>query len=266
MVIISSIWTIALGSQVPTLMVGDLYYPAPYSACIEIWPNMSSMKAFKTSLFVFFYLIPLFVITICYIRMASMLWHSSDFGHASAATQASAVGVRRHQSRRKIARLVLVLVVGFAFCWFPWHLRNWQEMYMRDSLPGNLGVYYYGVVVRVLSYSNSCMNPILYSFLGENFRAYFKKAFSCCQNPFRLKRRILAPLELRLNGFIPTYENAAGTMATTSTRMSSRKSASSCWLAVKDRKTCKVKVDLFNWELQPINHRCTMSSATYWTH
>lgn len=35
------------------------------------------------------------------------------------------------------------------------------------------------IVAHVLSYMNSCVNPILYAFLSENFRKAFRKVILC---------------------------------------------------------------------------------------
>lgn len=35
------------------------------------------------------------------------------------------------------------------------------------------------IVFQVLAYMNSCVNPILYAFLSENFRKEFRKAILC---------------------------------------------------------------------------------------
>ena len=221
--IIGTIWLISLGSQTPTLLVADFYYPEPYSMCMEIWPSIASLRAFKTSLFVFLYCVPLAVITMCYARMAAMLWHSSDFGIDST-SQNNAVGLRRMQSRRKIARLVLVLVVCFAVCWLPYHVRMIQECWARHTLTGTHALYYWGVFVRWIAYCNSCLNPLLYSFLGENFRGSLKKAFNCDQ-PFRLKSRILAPFEVRFNGFLTHFDDGGGTTTVSATSRVSRQTS-----------------------------------------
>lgn len=79
---------------------------------------------------------------------------------------------RRRKSERKITRMVVVVVAVFILCWLPFYLLNIVNLLM--VLPGDFrGLY---VFVVVLSYANSCANPILYGFLSDNFKRGFRKA------------------------------------------------------------------------------------------
>lgn len=64
------------------------------------------------------------------------------------------------------------MVAVFVLCWLPFYVLNIVNL--QVVLPGDFrGLY---VFVVVLSYANSCANPILYGFLSDNFKRGFRKA------------------------------------------------------------------------------------------
>lgn len=68
--------------------------------------------------------------------------------------------------------MVVVVVAVFVLCWLPFYVLNIVNLLM--VLPGDFRGLYFFVVV--LSYANSCANPILYGFLSDNFKRGFRKA------------------------------------------------------------------------------------------
>lgn len=90
----------------------------------------------------------------------------------SVGKRAQATSSRRRKSERKITRMVVVVVAVFVLCWLPFYILNIVNLLV--VLPGDFrGLY---VFVVVLSYANSCANPILYGFLSDNFKRGFRKA------------------------------------------------------------------------------------------
>lgn len=63
----------------------------------------------------------------------------------------------------------------FVLCWLPFYALNIVNLLV--VLPGDFRGLYFFVVV--LSYANSCANPILYGFLSDNFKRGFRKALCC---------------------------------------------------------------------------------------
>lgn len=90
----------------------------------------------------------------------------------SVGKRAQATSSRRRKSERKVTRMVVVVVAVFVLCWLPFYILNIVNLLM--VLPGDFRGLYFFVVV--LSYANSCANPILYGFLSDNFKRGFRKA------------------------------------------------------------------------------------------
>lgn len=80
---------------------------------------------------------------------------------------------KRRRSERKVTRMVVVIVVVFVLCWLPFFIINIVNLVaIIPESSVSAGIYFFAVS---LSYANSCANPVLYSFLSDNFRQSFRK-------------------------------------------------------------------------------------------
>ena len=80
---------------------------------------------------------------------------------------------------------MLVIVISlFAVCWAP---------VLLDNVLASFGIverYNYGWIKHMrqafslMSYANSCVNPIVYAFMSKNFRDSFKSAMCSCVPAF----------------------------------------------------------------------------------
>lgn len=79
-------------------------------------------------------------------------------------------------ARRKVIRLLVVVVLSFAFCVFPYHLRTLQSALFPNliSIPS-----LFTPISFIFYYLNSALNPILYALLSENFRKAMKEVVMC---------------------------------------------------------------------------------------
>uniref|UniRef100_A0AAX7VP35 G-protein coupled receptors family 1 profile domain-containing protein n=1 Tax=Astatotilapia calliptera TaxID=8154 RepID=A0AAX7VP35_ASTCA len=81
------------------------------------------------------------------------------------------------RSKGRTAQTVLLVVTVFTICWMPHHIIvMWAEF---GTFPLTQATYVFRLVSHCLSYGNSCVNPILYAFLSENFRKACRKVFTC---------------------------------------------------------------------------------------
>ena len=76
--------------------------------------------------------------------------------------------------------MLVIVILLFAICWGPTVTDNVLTAF------GYLERYNYGAVKYVrqafslMSYANSCVNPIVYAFMSKNFRQSFKTALWSC--------------------------------------------------------------------------------------
>ncbi|KAJ8027813.1 Bombesin receptor subtype-3 [Holothuria leucospilota] len=125
----------------------------------------SHAKFFKCySLLQFFvlFLMPLIVISILYGSMSYKLFCVNlPMGNASGGTNAN-------RSRRRLATIVLVLVVTFAVCWFPYHVYSIMSqfgwLYNLDAKVVFQDVQFF------LTMLSSVVNPIILYLTSSSFR------------------------------------------------------------------------------------------------
>jgi hypothetical protein len=70
--------------------------------------------------------------------------------------------------------MIVAVVCAFAICWLPIHIiLVMKSLNMYQVVSKTLVAFQ--IISHVLAYTNSCINPILYCFLSENFRKAFRK-------------------------------------------------------------------------------------------
>ncbi|XP_071985625.1 C3a anaphylatoxin chemotactic receptor [Engystomops pustulosus] len=97
-------------------------------------------------LFGFFF--PLLIIAGCYTRLALKVQKSKFLK----------VG-------RKTTKVVYGIIVAFCVTWAPYHIIGITMLYVQNHIVMKLNH-----ITVALAYSNSCINPILYVFMGKDFK------------------------------------------------------------------------------------------------
>lgn len=136
---------------------------------------------------------PLLIICLCYllivIKVYVMCWCRNDLLNSITclltvnllkqvkSSSARAGFTKRRRSERKVTRMVVVIVVVFVLCWLPFFIINMVNLVVIiPESSATAGVYFFAVI---LSYANSCANPMLYGFLSDNFKQSFRKVCVC---------------------------------------------------------------------------------------
>ncbi|XP_033980347.1 galanin receptor type 1 [Trematomus bernacchii] len=160
------IWILSLGMAAPVAHYQNIVEREDNGTfCWEVWPD-HQRKVYVMSTFVFGYLLPLTLISVCYAKVLNHL-HK----------KLKNVSKKSELSKKKTAQTVLVVVVVFCLSWLPHHIVHlWVEF---GSFPLNQASFVFRMVAHCLAYSNSSVNPIIYAFLSENFRNSYKQVFWC---------------------------------------------------------------------------------------
>ncbi|KAF7706157.1 hypothetical protein HF521_019411 [Silurus meridionalis] len=163
------IWVLSSAAGIPALVLGStqtnngttecaLQFPDPY----VYWDTLM-----KICVFVFAFVAPLLIISVCYTLMVLRL----------KSVRLLSGSREKDRNLRRITRLVLVVVAVFVVCWTPIHIFILVKA-LAPEVPETtavMGAYFFCVA---LGYTNSSLNPILYAFLDENFKRCFRDF--CC--------------------------------------------------------------------------------------
>ena len=83
------------------------------------------------------------------------------------------------ETRKRLAKIVLVFVGCFVFCWFPNHILYMYRSFNYNKIDPSLGHMIVTLVARILSFCNSCVNPFALYLLSESFRRHFNSQLCC---------------------------------------------------------------------------------------
>nr|XP_006118640.1 chemokine-like receptor 1 [Pelodiscus sinensis] len=122
-------------------------------------------RAMTISRFVLGFLIPFAVIVCCYSTILIRLRR----GHM---TQSS-----------KPFKVIAAVIVAFFICWLPYHIFSFLELHRTPSMDTALII---GLpLTSSLAFINSCLNPILYVFMGQDFKEKLRRSlFSAFESAF----------------------------------------------------------------------------------
>ncbi|KAI2655080.1 Mu-type opioid receptor [Labeo rohita] len=122
------------------------------------------MAVTKICVFIFAFVVPVLVITICYglmiLRLKSVRLLSGS--------------KEKDRNLRRITRMVLVVVAAFIICWTPIHIFIIIKTVVEINQKNLLVVACWHLCIA-LGYMNSSLNPVLYAFLDENFKRCFRE-------------------------------------------------------------------------------------------
>ncbi|XP_023863658.1 G-protein coupled estrogen receptor 1-like [Salvelinus sp. IW2-2015] len=119
------------------------------------------------------FLLPFCVLGLCYWRIALVL----------VSAQREHSGLQRRPQKRKALRMISAAVLVFFACWLPQNMFVSVHL-LRGDVDGTLWHDYplTAHMVNLAAFSNSCLNPLVYSFLGETFqdklRSFIKENIS----------------------------------------------------------------------------------------
>ncbi|KAH0507833.1 Gastrin-releasing peptide receptor, partial [Microtus ochrogaster] len=85
------------------------------------------------------------------------------------------------ESRKRLAKTVLVFVGLFAFCWLPNHVIYLYRSYHYSEVDTSMLHFVTSICARLLAFTNSCVNPFALYLLSKSFRKQFNTQLLCCQ-------------------------------------------------------------------------------------
>ncbi|XP_014788310.1 QRFP-like peptide receptor [Octopus bimaculoides] len=176
-VIIITIWVLAALIMGPLLFIREidvLVLPTlePMTFCIENWPQNTDREAYAIFLFFVVYIIPSTTLFLCYIRVFKYVCKQEM------QRENSDCSTKRLISRRKAARMLIILVLIFMVCWLPYNIVSLISD-IWGSAWNQLDLLRYALW---LGHSHSAINPVMYWLLNKRFRQQVRRMFRKTKN------------------------------------------------------------------------------------
>ncbi|XP_043681136.1 prolactin-releasing peptide receptor-like [Vespula pensylvanica] len=173
-------WTIIFGIWIVALMLTLPYgfymqFVETYTYCEEHWPSEPFRKVFSSFTTILQFLVPCFVITLCYICVWIKL---NDRARSKPGSKSSKREETDRERKKRTNRMLVAMVIIFGFSWLPLNIVN----IINDFYPPANDWSYYGLfffMTHCLAMSSTCYNPFLYAWLNDNFRKEFKQVLPC---------------------------------------------------------------------------------------
>ena len=182
----------------------------PMEGLFERWYYVSFRPTFH---FVVLFLVPVFWIVVMNVIVARQLLRkhhfqvqagfSSGSGKPISLTKSDAV---RDRSRRRAARIVVLIVSMFILCWLPWNVftlakqnGSFRHLTRHSKVTWKIVM----TVLRCLTLAHSCLNPIILYFASNDFCVYFNHYLTVCCYRSRKPERYLTKNKVRRNGLDP---------------------------------------------------------------
>lgn len=128
-------------------------------------PRSYSEPVFGICVFLFSFLIPVAIISICYGLMVQRL-------RSVRLLSGSRI---KDRNLRRISQMVLAVVAAFVLCWMPVQVLALVQALGKVDLGGSQTAVAAMHFCIALGYTNSSLNPVLYAFLDENFKRCFRE-------------------------------------------------------------------------------------------
>ncbi|KAL7831324.1 hypothetical protein SRHO_G00308270 [Serrasalmus rhombeus] len=215
---------------------------APFPHGEDLHPKIHSMASF-----LIFYVIPLFIISVYYFFIARSLIRSATNmpvegniairrqgkaihlqlitfhphsgmlragnEHTSWGAQNTEVMSTTIESRKRLAKTVLVFVGLFAVCWLPNHVIYLYRSYHYNVVDASMSHFVASVTARILAFTNSCVNPFALYLLSKSFQKQFNKQLCCCCPPLSRRTHSVVRGNTRMSSLKSTQNHTVASLS-----------------------------------------------------
>ncbi|XP_074647606.1 QRFP-like peptide receptor [Tubulanus polymorphus] len=171
-VTVSVIWLLSLVLMIPQAVIMTVLpsigivpgssLPRIIYKCQETFINDTWMTAYEIYIYTVFYVIPTLIMIVSYAAIGHKLWLRPAVGDI----RNSALLARQERHKKKVIKMMLAVVIAFILCWFPFFTFQLCARFLTTKRE------YYTlakILFQLFGYLNTCINPILYTFLHSHF-------------------------------------------------------------------------------------------------
>ncbi|KAE8594257.1 hypothetical protein XENTR_v10019530 [Xenopus tropicalis] len=153
------IWIISVALNFPYFIIHDYREYENWPSCSPEFDRETRIRNYKAMImtkFVSMFLIPFSIMLVCYGLIAFRVKSSRIPGSG------------------RTLKIIFTIVICFFFCWIPFHI-----IHMIDYADIDIGypcsaIFY--TLAESLAFFNSCLNPIIYVFIGRDFKKSLRKS------------------------------------------------------------------------------------------
>lgn len=167
------IWILSCIFMSPYLFQFRVIQVSSASYCIIRWSpldNITASQIYYIIVFLMLYSLPLVGIGLAYSLIGKSLWHRKIPGQQTISNRRVA-----EQSKRKVVRMLIVVVVVFALCWIPAHVMHFLSYFQQEtynSLPPLILLLFFWCC-----HANSAISPWLFLLMHNNFKQGARRLF-----------------------------------------------------------------------------------------
>lgn len=176
--ILAIIWVTSVAVATPMLYSLRVVETNGSLSCNENWApafdNETAPKNYALVLFSVVFCLPICVITVLYTVICRHLWYMKPPGETE--REASRNLIKRRNSRRKVVKMLITVVVLFIISWLPLQVATFMFFFQQHpDIPEPL---YFAC--EILMRASCALNPAVYAIFSENYRQGFKRVLARC--------------------------------------------------------------------------------------
>ncbi|XP_053084226.1 urotensin-2 receptor [Pangasianodon hypophthalmus] len=168
-----AVWLVSFALSLPTMIMIELRTSnrdgVEKRICHPTW-QMTAYKAYLTVLFNTCILAPGCIIGYLYLKLARTYWTSQTTVFSSSKASSGT-----KCPKQKVLYMIFGIVLTYWACFVPFWL--WQLLsvyYFEHGKLSHKTMVCVNFIVTCLAYSNSCINPFLYTLLTRNYQEYLR--------------------------------------------------------------------------------------------
>ncbi|XP_010010742.1 PREDICTED: cysteinyl leukotriene receptor 2 [Nestor notabilis] len=164
-IICAAIWVFVMAVSSPLLTKGIAGYINP-SKCLDLHPSSTQRLLMMNSfVLVVGFILPFCIIIVCYIFAIKTLLKSRS------------PQCKKAVFHKKALSTIIITLILFLLCFLPYHILRTLHLMHSSCSQANLLMHKALVVTLCLAAMNSCLDPILYYFAAENFKARIRSLY-----------------------------------------------------------------------------------------
>ena len=168
---IALLWLSAFACVLPLVIV----VKPGTQICLEHWPSLNHRRVYTSALVVLQYLLPLFLIGLCYIKIARCLI-STTAGRGVMDKEGRMKIETNRKENISVIKTLAAVVILFAILMLPLQLA-WL-LYEFGSSELQMVALEMMKYVSIPAYIHSCVNPVIYGTLRKQFRKAYGRYFA----------------------------------------------------------------------------------------